>query len=404
MPAEVEGSTTRLLAVLVAVALLAGTVGLLEASPSATVRADGQCLRLRATPSTTATVITCLPDGTEVTPLDGHAQGDGHAWRLVETADGRTGWVAATFLTHSPIPGPGATAFPVPPPGGVTIGLAGTTSPALLAAAQPFTVATMTVLDVQTQRYLMYSPNVPAIVNTLTAATLQADDVVLIRRALIEGADSTVAADIHTPEPIAETGTGMPTVPLRVPSKGGMTHGIAQAGSLQGLIEAQPFAVEMILAWDVSAQRWLTYTPDVPAFVNTLRDDTFRAGMAVFMRRSATLPDPERVAPGQPGGLAAITYYYCTRGDDLRGIGDGGGFCGGMASGNTVYPGAASCSRTHFGQRFTIAGDPTGRVYTCEDTGGGVGGNHRDIWFADSDEGYQWRQQVGPWAEITILD
>ncbi len=401
MPAEAEGIQTRLLAVLVAVAFLLATVGLLEAAPSATVRADGQCLRLRATPGTGSAVLTCIPDGSAVTPLDGQAEADGYAWRRVQTASGLTGWVAATFLVHTATPGTGPVALVTPPPGGMTAGLAGTTSPETLAAAQPFEVATISVLDIETQRFLTYMPGAPAFVNTLTSTSLEAADVVLIRR-----------AGLASPEPSVEGAALVPAVegvalPFRAPPKGGLTHGLAGTSDLAALIEAQPFAVESVMAWDVPQQRWLTHVAGAPAIVNSLTPETLRAGQPVFMRRSLTQPDPPPrvVEPvGRPGGLAHITYYFCTPGTNPLSIGDGGGFCGGMASGKTVYAGAASCSPGYLGQRFQIVGDPTGRTYVCEDTGGGVGENHRDIWFDLSDDGYAWRQQVGQWAEIVILD
>ena len=102
---------------------------------------------------------------------------------------------------------------------------------------------------------------------------------------------------------------------------------------------------------------------------------------------------------------APITYYYCTQtsGD---GAGDGGGFCGHMRNGQIVHRGAASCSGTNFGQRFRVVGDPSSVVYTCKDTGGGVGNEHRDIWFATSDEAYTWWKTVAPagYAVIEVVD
>lgn len=408
MPAEAEGIQTRLLAVLVAVALLGATAGLLEAAPSATVRADGHCLRLRAAPSTTAAIVTCLPDGSTVTPLGGQAEADGYWWRRVQTVSGEIGWVASTFLVHSPVPGAGPSAFMTPPAGGTTAGIAGTTSIEAIIAEQPFKVVSLTVLDIETQRLLTYTVGAPAFVNTLTNTTLEADDVVLVRSAGTDGRISNSGVAGVAGAPVASEGFA---VPFRVPPRGGLTHGLAGTSNLEALIAAQPFAVESVAAWDVGRQRWLMYTVGVPALVNSLTSETLLPGAAVFMRRSATLPDPppraiDAPAPavGVSGGLATITYYYCTRGTEPRGIGDGGGFCGGMRSGKIVYAGAASCSAVYLGQRFRIVGDPTGRTYTCEDTGGGVHGNHRDIWFANSDEGYAWRNQVGSWAEIVIVE
>ncbi|MYE46360.1 MAG: hypothetical protein F4X25_06330 [Chloroflexi bacterium] len=74
-----------------------------------------------------------------------------------------------------------------------------------------------------------------------------------------------------------------------------------------------------------------------------------------------------------------------------------------MANGEVVHEGAAACSRENFGQRFRIIGDPLDRIYTCKDTGSAVDGEHRDIWFENSDDGYNWSQQVGDFAQVEIL-
>ena len=98
----------------------------------------------------------------------------------------------------------------------------------------------------------------------------------------------------------------------------------------------------------------------------------------------------------QPGDRVTVTvsYYYC---EQVAGgyVGDGGGFCGRMRDGNPVYPGAAACDYANFGQRFRIEGDPTGRIYTCADTGGSVHGGHRDIWFLNNRDGADWQRVVG---------
>ena len=98
-----------------------------------------------------------------------------------------------------------------------------------------------------------------------------------------------------------------------------------------------------------------------------------------------------------------MTYYFCERGTDPAGWGDGGGFCGHFANGEPVHAGGAACASGFMGQQFRIVGDPTGRTYTCKDTGGAVVGQHRDVWFANSDEGYQWWLAVGSSATIEIL-
>jgi len=69
--------------------------------PTATISADGQCLRLRSQPSTSAVIVHCLPDGSVVSLLEGTVDADGHQWRYVQ-AGGDIGWLAETFLTLNP--------------------------------------------------------------------------------------------------------------------------------------------------------------------------------------------------------------------------------------------------------------------------------------------------------------
>jgi 3D (Asp-Asp-Asp) domain-containing protein len=124
-----------------------------------------------------------------------------------------------------------------------------------------------------------------------------------------------------------------------------------------------------------------------------------------------TEPDPGTQVPEPDPPLsdvlrtveAPITYYYCSAGSNPASYGGGGGFCGYTASGELVRPGGASCARENLGQRFRIVGDPLQRVYTCIDTGGGVFGEHRDIWFENSDDAYAWWVVVGSTATIEIL-
>jgi hypothetical protein len=86
------------------------------ASGTAVIRAQGDCLRLRSAPSTSAPVLTCLDDGSTVTLLGGTQQADGVVWQAV-SAGGQSGWVASQYLVRTPsatAPAPSAPAAPAP--------------------------------------------------------------------------------------------------------------------------------------------------------------------------------------------------------------------------------------------------------------------------------------------------
>jgi hypothetical protein len=113
---------------------------------------------------------------------------------------------------------------------------------------------------------------------------------------------------------------------------------------------------------------------------------------------AADVPGPEAVTPAlQPGDQVqvSVSFYYCEAGDGGYPVGDGGLFCGAMRNGVVVHSGAAACAYIYLGQRFRILGDPTERIYECEDTGSAVHGLHRDIWFQTSGEGWVWPYAVG---------
>jgi hypothetical protein len=136
--------------------------------------------------------------------------------------------------------------------------------------------------------------------------------------------------------------------------------------------------------------------------------DPVAATLAIVEQSAPPPPTVERPAVEdlQPGAQvsATVSYYYCQQGTNARGIGDGGGFCGHMRDGDIVYPGAAACSYDYLGQHFRIIGDPLERVYTCADTGSAVHGQHRDIWFLNSDDGMNWQAVVGRNITIEILE
>ncbi len=118
---------------------------------------------------------------------------------------------------------------------------------------------------------------------------------------------------------------------------------------------------------------------------------------------AAAIEDPPEQQPGDRV-RTTISFYYCEHDpDSINPPGDGGGFCGAMRDGTIVYPGAAACAYAYLGQQFRILGDPLERIYRCADTGSAVAGQHRDIWFQTSDEGWDWLWTTGAVATIEVL-
>ena len=101
---------------------------------------------------------------------------------------------------------------------------------------------------------------------------------------------------------------------------------------------------------------------------------------------------PETGNANGPGFSVQLTFYNCR--------GQGGGYCGAMSSGASVYEGAAACGYAMaLGTRFAIEGDYTGRVYTCEDRGLGPV-YWIDVFFWDYASGRAWRNTLP--GEVTV--
>lgn len=402
-----------------------------EAAGGLRVSAQGDCLRLRGGPGLSASVIGCVPDGSSLVNAGQQASADGLGWTLVRWGE-VVGWVATQYLAEegvTPAPAAAAPAPPVPsvvasrvsvapplrepPMGGLTVGLVSLISPRAVVAAQPFEVASLSVYDAATQHFLTYIPGSP--VNTIGDDPLPAGSAVFIRRR------GDLPSTLPVPVPTS-TAAGTPAV-LATPAPGATVAAVAGTGDIAALVVAQPFAVDSVSVWDTASQRWLIHIASAPEFVSTLKAGLLSADSVVFIKRSAAVTAapiavaaahapaaaalPATTATTSPRtasyGLASITFYYCAPGTRKGAVGDGGGFCGHMANGERVHAGAASCAAAYMGQRFLIAGDPLDRVYTCKDTGGAVTTGHRDIWFADADEGGDWWRAVGLTAEIRVI-
>jgi len=364
---------------------------------AAWVDTGGDCLRLRTAPGLTSGDIVCLNHGAELTLLGPSEPRDGFTWVQVQSGV-HTGWVAEFYVTTNPDDvqvieePPTATGFIVPPVGGLTMGRAGTSDVAALVTSQPFEVASVWRFDVASQRMSQYTPGAPAFVNSITS--LAPDDVLMIRRAGALTSVGTVPAPSLT---VAGTPRQLASPPI-----GGMTWGVSGTTDPRFLVQAQEFTVASVWYFHVESQRWLSYTPGLPDYMQSLQQGHLRTDSVVALRRGPDAPKPPSSADSTYFETS-ITYYYCVPGVDPRSHGDGGGYCGAMANGQQVFDGAAACKPGLLGQRFTIEGDPTGRTYVCADTGGSVLQDHRDIWFMSSDDGYAWWAALGDRAFITIV-
>lgn len=398
-----------------------------EAALSLRVNADGECLRLRAFAGVSGTLIGCIPDGSSVTDAGQTGSADGLAWTLVRWGD-TIGWSASMYLLPdvaspaatpsavgaTPAPAPTVTAARVsavtlrqPPTGGLVVGLVSGLSPRAVVAAQSFEVASLSVYSAGLQQFQTFIPGSP--LNAIGDEPLPANTPVFIRRR------GELPNALPAPAPMPVT-AGTPAV-LPAPVPGGTAAGLAGTGDIAAFLAAQPFAVESVSTWDTASQQWLSHLTGAPDFANSLTSGLLSSESVVFVKRSNVVAADSGVAPAATPaapvpapaaktvsyGVAAIMFYYCAPGARSGLVGDGGGFCGFMANGQRVHAGAASCAAAYLGQRFLIAGDPLSRIYTCEDTGSAVTRDHRDIWFADADEGGEWWRQVGRTAEILVL-
>jgi len=390
--------------VLLALALVALIVGPLSpravsAQTAAWVDTGGDSLNMRTAPGLAASVVYSLSHGDEVALLGEEAQQDGFTWLRVQHAQ-HVGWVAGFYITTDPdevqvianVTPPGG-ALLAPPVGGLTTGLAGAADLDALVARQEFEVLSVWHFDIASQRLLQYVPGAPPFVNSL--AGIEADDVVMVRRAGTLGVRGVLPEASLT---VAGTPKVLPTPPI-----GGLTQGVSGTTDPRFLVQAQDFTAESVSYFHVPSQQWLVYIPGAPDSVQTLLQGQMLVDSVVSVRRG---PDAPRPPSSEDSDYfeTSITYYYCVPGENKASHGDGGGYCGGMANGETVHEGAAACKPGLLGQRFTIEGDPTERVYECTDTGGSVLQDHRDIWFMHSDEGYAWWLEVGERAFIHILD
>ncbi len=174
----------------------------------------------------------------------------------------------------------------VPPPGGITVVRAGSTDLGQIVQAAPFGVESIYAYDIGPQRFLSFTPGVPAFVNTLHSSDLSPDTLVWLKRPKNDR-DQTTASVLP-----AEAGITGPRA-LPPPSRGGLTVGPVGTTSLRPFVEAQRFGVASVWVFDVASQRFRTYHMGTPSMLNTLSLDAhIEPSTVVWLRRSPTDPAP----------------------------------------------------------------------------------------------------------------
>jgi hypothetical protein len=107
---------------------------------------------------------------------------DSIVWLRRNAADGRAISSPANAMRGAPPELAASAQLRVPRTGGATQGLAGVSTPTDLVDAVPFGVTSVTLFDFDRQRFLVYVPGAPPLVNTLGAAELEPHSIVWMRR------------------------------------------------------------------------------------------------------------------------------------------------------------------------------------------------------------------------------
>ena len=81
---------------------------------TAVVTPGGGCLNLRSDATLAGSIVTCLPEGAELTVLSEPVEADGWAWVAVHLSDGAAGWVASEYLSQTASVAPAAELEPEP--------------------------------------------------------------------------------------------------------------------------------------------------------------------------------------------------------------------------------------------------------------------------------------------------
>src|SRR5690606_16082923 len=145
----------------------------------------------------------------------------------------------------------------------------------------PFEADALFIFDVASQRWRTYSSNSPTWLNESFAEHLSSGAVVWVRRDPGDQRGGITWPASSAPGTVAHAQT------LAVPPAGGATAGVAGTSSVAALLGVQSFEVRGVFAFDVAQQRYLTYSPGVPAWANSLPEDGLRADGIVWLSRES---------------------------------------------------------------------------------------------------------------------
>jgi hypothetical protein len=167
----------------------------------------------------------------------------------------------------------------------------------------------------------------------------------------------------------------------------------------QSIVASSP-PVEGLAALALAGAQERDYQALVAALSQLAQKEQAQARARSVAASARSAPFTRNAASGYAAGTvlrARITIYGC--------VGPGGGFCGGMAGGGSVFEGAAACSRDlPFGTKLRIHGDPTGRVYECLDRGA-LPATWVDVYFYNTSDGIAWQSALGGTiAQIEIVN
>ncbi|MGE3962239.1 MAG: heparin lyase I family protein [Dehalococcoidia bacterium] len=170
----------------------------------------------------------------------------------------------------------------MPPAGGVTTTVADGADVDALLSSIPFNVSSMFIFNVTSQYWMSYTPGAPTWLNQAFVEQLERGAIVWVRRS---EQDARGGITWQAPAPLA---TLAQVQALPVPPAGRVTAGAPGTSSIAALIAAQPFEVRGVFAFDVAQQRFVSYTPGVPAWANSLAPDGLQPSGIVWVSRTET--------------------------------------------------------------------------------------------------------------------